>query len=67
MSTVNRPNARTGAEFFQPPPTAAHRQSEALRAYFVEGLAAAAVAEHFGYTTAAFYALSLCPAKTSLN
>ena len=57
MSTVNRPKTRAGAEFFQQPTTAAHRQYEALRAYFVEGLAAAAVAEHFSYTTAAFYAL----------
>jgi hypothetical protein len=57
MSTVNRPKARSGAEVFQQPTTAAHRQDEALRAYVVEGVAAAAVAEHFGYTTAAFYAL----------
>ena len=57
MSTVNSPKTRAGAEFFQPPATAAHRQYEARRAYFVEGLPAAAVAEQFGYTTAAFYAL----------
>lgn len=57
MSTVNSPKSRTGAEFFQQPATAAHRQYEALRAYFVEGLPAVAVAEQFGYTTAAFYAL----------
>ena len=57
MSTVNRPKARAGAAFFQQPTTAAERQDETLRAYFGEGLAAAAVAEHCGYTTAAFYAL----------
>ena len=57
MSTGNRPKTRVGAEFFQQPATAAHRQYEALRAYFVEGLPAAAVAKQFGYTTAAVYAL----------
>jgi len=57
MSTGNRPKVRAGAEFFRQPATAAHRQYEALRAYFVEGLPAAAVAKQFGYTTAAVYAL----------
>lgn len=57
MNTGNRPKTRVGAAFFQQPATAAHRQYEALRAYFVEGLPAAAVAKQFGYTTAAVYAL----------
>ena len=54
MRTVTRPKARAGAECCQQPATAAQRQEEALRAYFVEGLPAAVGAEPVGYTTAAF-------------
>lgn len=43
--------ARTGHERFTQPTVPAHRRYEALRAYFVEDLAAAQVAERFGYTT----------------
>lgn len=40
------------------PRNTAHRQYEALRAYFVEGLAARDVAERFGYTTGSFRQLA---------
>jgi hypothetical protein len=40
--------------FFERPATPSQRQYEALRAYFVEGLASAEVARRFGYTPAAF-------------
>lgn len=41
---------RTGAEYFLEPSEPAQRRYEALRAYFVEGLTAAAVSERFGYS-----------------
>ena len=40
--------------FFEKPATPSQRQYEALRAYFIEGLASAEVARRFGYTAAAF-------------
>ena len=40
--------------FFERPATPSQRQYEALRAYFVEGLASAEVARRFGYSPAAF-------------
>ena len=40
--------------FFEKPATPSQRQYEALRAYFVEGLASAEVARRFGYSPAAF-------------
>jgi hypothetical protein len=40
--------------FFEKPAKPSQRQYEALRAYFVEGLASAEVARRFGYTPAAF-------------
>lgn len=40
--------------FFERPATPGQRQYEALRAYFIEGLASAAAARRFGYTPAAF-------------
>jgi len=40
--------------FFERPATPSQRQYEALRAYFVEGIASAEVARRFGYTPAAF-------------
>jgi transposase len=44
--------SRSGAERFTAPVEPNQRRYEALRAYFVEGLAAEAVAERFGYTRA---------------
>jgi transposase len=49
--------ARTGHERFTQPTVPAHRRYEALRAYFVEDLSPAQVAERFGYTTASVQTL----------
>lgn len=49
--------ARTGHERFIRPTVAAHRRYEALRAYFVEELPAAEIAERFGYTKASVQTL----------
>jgi Transposase DDE domain len=46
------------APYFLQPSNATHRQYEALRAYFVEGLSVATVAERFGYTPASFRVLA---------
>jgi transposase len=43
---------RVGAEYFSQPSEPAQRRYEALRAYFVDGLAASEVAARFGYTPA---------------
>jgi transposase-like protein len=47
--------ARPGGEFFAAPAAGPQRRYEALRAYLLDGQPAAAVAERFGYTTAALY------------
>lgn len=49
--------ARSGHERFTQPTVAAHRRYEALRAYFVEDLAPAQIAERFGYTTGSVHTL----------
>jgi hypothetical protein len=43
--------------FFLQPSNSTHRQYEALRAFFVEGLASAEVASRFGYTPGSFRVL----------
>ena len=45
------------ARFFLAPEKPLHRQYEALRAYFVEGLSSAEAAERFGYTPGTFRVL----------
>ena len=45
-------------EFFTKPQSIAHKQYEALRAFYVEGRSAAEVAEQFGYTLSSFYSLN---------
>ncbi len=45
-------------DFFTKPQTTAHRQYEALRAFYVEGQSASEVAEAFGYTVSSFYSLN---------
>jgi hypothetical protein len=45
------------AAIFHRPANATHRQYEALRAYFVEGLSSAVVARRFGYTPGSFRVL----------
>jgi hypothetical protein len=46
------------AQVFLSPQNTNHRQYEALRAYFVEGLPAVEVAERFGYTSGSFHQLA---------
>jgi transposase len=46
------------AQHFLQPANATHRQYEALRAYFVDGLLGPEVAERFGYTYASFRTLA---------
>src|SRR3954469_6984206 len=56
---MSSPNSLTPfAHHFLHPTNAAHRQYEALRAHFVEGLSAAEVAQRFGYTPASFRVLA---------
>jgi transposase len=49
--------ARSGHERFTQPTVAAHRRYEALRAYYVEELPAAEIAERLGYTKASVQTL----------
>ncbi|MCA1700463.1 MAG: hypothetical protein LC790_16815 [Actinobacteria bacterium] len=49
---------RPGAEYFCEPSEPAQRQYEALRAYFVDGLAAGEVAERFGYSPASVHQMA---------
>lgn len=56
MSTAK--NLTPLAEHFLQPRNATHRQYEALRAYFVEGLPGPEVAQRFGYSYASFRTLA---------
>lgn len=56
MSSANQ--LTPWAQYFLQPTNATHRQYEALRAYFVEGLSAAQVAQRFGYTPGSFRVLA---------
>jgi hypothetical protein len=56
-STRDSLTAVQAAQFFLGPETPRHRQYEALRAYFVEGLPAAEVARRFAYSAGAFRVL----------
>ena len=49
---------RVGAEYFSQPSEPAQRRYEALRAYFVDGLAATEVAARFGYTPAVVHQMA---------
>ncbi|EQD72249.1 Transposase, IS4, partial [mine drainage metagenome] len=49
---------RAGSEYFLEPSVPAQRRYEALRAYIVEGLPAAVVAERFGYSTSTLHQLA---------
>src|SRR6266702_3093734 len=49
---------RAGAEFFTEPSGPAQRRYEAMRAYFVDEQAAAAVADQFGYSTASVHQMA---------
>jgi len=49
---------RSGAEFFLRPSGSAQRRYEALRAYFVQEMPAAQVADQFGYSTASVHQMA---------
>ncbi|MGV9871060.1 hypothetical protein [Rhodococcus koreensis] len=49
---------RSGAEYFTRPGGAGQRRYEAMRAYFVEGVSAAEVADRFGYSTASVHQMA---------
>jgi transposase len=49
---------RAGAEYFTAPVGAAQRRYEALRAYFLEEMPAAEVADRFGYSTASVHQMA---------
>jgi transposase len=49
---------RAGSQYFLKPSVPAQRRYEALRAYIVEGLPAAQVAERFGYSTSTLHQLA---------
>jgi len=49
---------RSGAEYFLQPTGAAQRRYEALRAYFLDGMPAAEVADRFGYSTASVHQMA---------
>jgi transposase len=49
---------RSGAEFFLQPSGSAQRRYEALRAYFVQEMSAAQVADQFGYSTASVHQMA---------
>lgn len=53
--SISEPNNLT--KFFLEPANSTHRQYEALRAYYVEGLASAEAAKRFGYTPGSFRVL----------
>jgi hypothetical protein len=54
---ISKDQKLTFSHHFLEPENACHRQYEALRAYFVEGLASAQVAARFGYTPGSFRSL----------
>jgi transposase len=49
---------RPGAEYFLTPAGASQRRYEALRAYFVDDMPAAEVADRFGYSTASVHQMA---------
>ena len=57
MSTSAEKNITSIAAFFLEPTNSTHRQYEALRAYYVEGLPSAEAARRFGYTPGSFRVL----------
>jgi len=61
MGSINTRNPLThsaAASFFLSPESSGQRQYEALRVYFVEGLASVEVARRFGYSPGAFRVLT---------
>jgi transposase len=58
---------REGAEYFTDPASAAQRRYEALRAYFLDEMPAAEVADRFGYSTASVHQMATLLRKGRLN
>jgi transposase len=58
---------RDGAEYFTAPAAAAQRRYEALRAYFLDDLPAAQVADRFGYSTASVHQMATLLRKGRLS
>jgi len=58
---------REGAEYFTDPGSAAQRRYEALRAYFLDDMPAAGVADRFGYSTASVHQMATLLRKGRLN
>src|ERR1019366_4370780 len=58
---------RSGAEYFTNPGIAAQRRYEAMRAYFGDGVAAAEVADKFGYSTASVHQMATLLRKGTLR
>ena len=58
---------REGAEYFTSPAGAAQRRYEALRAYFLDEMPAAEVADRFGYSTASVHQMATLLRKGRLN
>ena len=58
---------RDGAEYFTAPAGAAQRRYEALRAYFLDEMPAAEVADRFGYSTASIHQMATLLRKGRLN
>jgi transposase len=57
---------RAGADYFTAPAGAAQRRYEALRAYFLDGMPAAEVADRFGYSTASVHQMATLLRKGKL-
>ena len=58
---------RQGAEYFTEPAGPAQRRYEALRAYFLDDMPAAEVADRFGYSTASVHQMATLLRKGRLN
>jgi transposase len=58
---------REGAEYFTAPAGAAQRRYEALRAYFLDEMPAAEVADRFGYSTASVHQMATLLRKGKLT
>ena len=58
---------RDGAEYFTAPAGAAQRRYEALRAYFLDEMPAAEVADRFGYSTASVHQMATLLRKGRLS
>ena len=54
---------RDGAQYFTAPASSAQRRYEALRAYFLDEMPAAEVADRFGYSTASIHQMASCCAR----